>query len=394
MWSCIYAPLPAVRRHGGHRVLASGSNGTVVAIKVCDYKNALPLAQDELCLRRAKLEAETHKTICEGVHPSPPVIRLLHFEANDDRFPCMAIMEMAECDLLTELQRRCTAREANTFQTIGLMSDDDARNFFRQMLNSCRYLKDKGFVHGDLKPENALLTQRDPAILKLADFGASKRLNEGVNQGTGTKGFMSPEVHLWRQRNEYRKDAIAKANEHGERAQAAAARGDQALYEAECRAQSEAFQAAADFATLNTHYDEEKADVWSLGVMLAMRSSAHRSSRSIDRSYRWQLRARSLSYRILQDEQNAGRNGMLALVRIGREVGYGDWQYATEQKCAPLSGGLAEFLDALLHHDPARRLSLDAASAPWMVRRWRRWWRRWWWGRRRRRRRWWWRRRR
>ena len=43
-----------------------------------------------------------------------------------------------------------------------------------QMASGLAHLHAEGIVHGDIKPENILISLNDPVQMKLADFGISK----------------------------------------------------------------------------------------------------------------------------------------------------------------------------------------------------------------------------
>ena len=90
------------------------------------------------------------------------------------------------------------------------MSSRRAKRWLFQVVTAMRYLKELGFVHGDIKFEN-LLIENDR--IKLCDFGCVQRLQTNCTRFYGTVGYLAPEV-------------IA-----------------------------------------NRAYDTEKADVWSLGVV-------------------------------------------------------------------------------------------------------------------------------
>jgi serine/threonine protein kinase len=77
------------------------------------------------------------------------------------------------------------------YQKKGSMSESQVINCTRQILNGLQYLYDKGMAHRDIKCANCLLTQR--GVVKLADFGASKRF-ESVSGLKGTPNWMAPEV--------------------------------------------------------------------------------------------------------------------------------------------------------------------------------------------------------
>jgi len=72
----------------------------------------------------------------------------------------------------------------------------------------------RGVVHRDLKPSNLFLVDREPALLKVLDFGIA-RLNEGVRVLTrsgavlGTVGYMAPEQAMGAQAVDARADVFA-----------------------------------------------------------------------------------------------------------------------------------------------------------------------------------------
>ena len=71
-----------------------------------------------------------------------------------------------------------------------------AKTYFRQVLLGLQYLHDNGIAHLDVKPANCLVSDR--GVVKLADFGSSRRLKEsgGGDSDGGLKGtpyFLAPE---------------------------------------------------------------------------------------------------------------------------------------------------------------------------------------------------------
>ncbi|XP_051875460.1 calcium/calmodulin-dependent protein kinase type IV-like [Pristis pectinata] len=79
----------------------------------------------------------------------------------------------------------------------GYYSEKDAADVVRQILEAVAYLHENGIVHRDLKPENLLYASPSPdALLKIADFGLSKIVEEQVTMKTvcGTPGYCAPEV--------------------------------------------------------------------------------------------------------------------------------------------------------------------------------------------------------
>jgi len=78
----------------------------------------------------------------------------------------------------------------------GQFSEDQARNYFRQMLEATKYLHEQGIAHRDLKPENILLKDPTSDIIKLSDFGLSRMVNQASFMKTvcGTPQYVAPEI--------------------------------------------------------------------------------------------------------------------------------------------------------------------------------------------------------
>ena len=76
-------------------------------------------------------------------------------------------------------------------------------HFFKQMTSAIQYLHAEGIVHGDIKPENMLLS--GDGTVKIADFGQSLKIlqDKGVSSGRhtskltrtlGTPAYLAPEI--------------------------------------------------------------------------------------------------------------------------------------------------------------------------------------------------------
>ena len=94
------------------------------------------------------------------------------------------------------------------------LGEDMARTIFRQIINAILACYDKGVLHGDIKDENILVNVSTLQVL-LIDFGSSTYVDHKlVNKFGGTRVYAPPEV------------------------------------------------------ITNCHYDLEKVDVWSLGILI------------------------------------------------------------------------------------------------------------------------------
>ena len=80
----------------------------------------------------------------------------------------------------------------------GKFSEEMTCNYTRQMVSGLVYLHDNNIIHRDIKPANVLVNES--GIVKLADFGASKKMSGtetvAIENTTlkGTPYFMAPEV--------------------------------------------------------------------------------------------------------------------------------------------------------------------------------------------------------
>ena len=77
---------------------------------------------------------------------------------------------------------------------VGGLTVNEAASFFYQLINGVKFLHSQDIVHRDLKVENLLLTEKN--ILKICDFGFSKKINKGdmLRRLRGTPYCWAPEM--------------------------------------------------------------------------------------------------------------------------------------------------------------------------------------------------------
>ncbi len=166
-------------------MLGSGSLGTTV------YKGAF--AGREVAVKRIYnpkyfLEVENEIDIlikCEG-HPN--IVRYISSEKKSDCF----LLALELCHKLTLLDwvdnPNCIPVKAERLEIL------------RQVAQGLSYLHQSNIIHRDLKPSNILFfIQGKEAIVKIADFGISRRIFHGSQSRTftvcgGTAGWTSPEM--------------------------------------------------------------------------------------------------------------------------------------------------------------------------------------------------------
>ncbi|XP_028226893.1 CBL-interacting serine/threonine-protein kinase 9-like isoform X2 [Glycine soja] len=147
-------------------------NGNYVAIKILDRKHVLRLNMMEQLMK----EISTMKLIN---HPN--VVRILEVLASKTKI--YIVLEFVDGG---ELFDKIAAN--------GRLKEDEARNYFQQLINAVDYCHSRGVYHRDLKPENLLDSN---GVLKVSDFGLStysQKEDELLHTACGTPNYVAPEV--------------------------------------------------------------------------------------------------------------------------------------------------------------------------------------------------------
>ncbi|XP_027029294.1 death-associated protein kinase 2 isoform X1 [Tachysurus fulvidraco] len=78
------------------------------------------------------------------------------------------------------------------------LSEEEATEFLKQILNGVHYLHSKKIAHFDLKPENIMLLDKNVPLprIKIIDFGLAHKIEDGVEFKDifGTPEFVAPEI--------------------------------------------------------------------------------------------------------------------------------------------------------------------------------------------------------
>lgn len=81
---------------------------------------------------------------------------------------------------------------------LGKIPEPDVQQITKQILHALGYLHRRNITHRDIKPENILIASRSPLIVKLSDFGLSKRITDQetfLKTFCGTILYCAPEVY-------------------------------------------------------------------------------------------------------------------------------------------------------------------------------------------------------
>ena len=107
------------------------------------------------------------------------------YEMYEDKKKLYFVNEMCQGGSLYE--RVTSDRTFNEIKVASIM---------RQLFSALAYLHDNNIVHGDLQPKNIHFVSPDKDLVKIIDFGTSRRVNEqhAMHGVFGTSYYLAPEV--------------------------------------------------------------------------------------------------------------------------------------------------------------------------------------------------------
>lgn len=76
-----------------------------------------------------------------------------------------------------------------------VLTEDEARKIFRQIIDAVKACHSKNIVHRDIKLDNILISS-DHSQVKLCDFGISRMIMPGklAYEECGTPAYLAPEI--------------------------------------------------------------------------------------------------------------------------------------------------------------------------------------------------------
>eukprot|EP00163_Fabomonas_tropica_P021865 TRINITY_DN3811_c0_g1_i1.p1 TRINITY_DN3811_c0_g1~~TRINITY_DN3811_c0_g1_i1.p1 ORF type:complete len:408 (-),score=127.32 TRINITY_DN3811_c0_g1_i1:179-1402(-) len=180
--------LPSVSRWQKGELIGKGANGKVysglnvetgqfIAVKQINVK-------EEGCKKEDLLEMKKEIDLMENLS-DPHIVQYLGSHMEGD-------------ELYIFLEYVPGGSLSSVVNKFGPLKEKTIRIYTRQILLGCQYLHAQGIIHRDLKGANILVN--DSGMIKLSDFGCSKKLGQegtaadGCTTFTGTPFWMAPEV--------------------------------------------------------------------------------------------------------------------------------------------------------------------------------------------------------
>jgi serine/threonine protein kinase len=168
-------------------IIGKGGTSTVYKIRKCDDDSVYAMKEievDQLSSSQVvSIQAEI-RTLENLSHPN--IVSFHGMKTDATKF--LLFMEYADYGSLRIF-----------YKNYGYLSITESLYCVQQIVKGLEYLHEKGVAHRDIKCANCLIFHQN-YLIKLADFGASKRIeHESIISGLkGTPQWMAPEVSVYK----------------------------------------------------------------------------------------------------------------------------------------------------------------------------------------------------
>jgi eukaryotic-like serine/threonine-protein kinase len=165
---------------------------------LCVVKQLKPQSNEEFVLKTARKLFDNEANVLYRLGSHPQIPRLLaHLQVGEQFY---LVQEFIEGQDLSQ--------EEIGIESGQLWTEEKARSFLVDVLNTLAFVHNNSIIHRDIKPSN--LIRREDGKIVVIDFGAVKEIaNMTITEGqtnvdrtvvVGTPGYMPPEQHLGRPR--------------------------------------------------------------------------------------------------------------------------------------------------------------------------------------------------
>lgn len=171
------------------RLLGEGSFSKVYEVKINEKRFAAKLEDKMVKYPLLEKEASVHKLLYEKDRNNEYILPFYgYFEDEERRYFLMELMYMSLGDILKKVELN--------------FDDFSIENIAKKLIDVLKFIHSIGIVHGDIKPDNVLIS-KDYLKIYLMDFGLAKmymrdgrhlKIKNDVNP-SGTLRYMSPYVN-------------------------------------------------------------------------------------------------------------------------------------------------------------------------------------------------------
>lgn len=158
----------------------------------------------ELVLKIAKLPSQDTEEECSTLQAEVSILSAVQGHPNIVSFYGVALMDQPSWNQESRYaiqMEMCGGGDLWQAVAKERFTESTSQKVMLGLLGALEHMHKHGYVHRDVKPENVLMTK--DGIPKLADFGISARLSDGVEMARrcGSPGYAGPE--MWLQGQQY-----------------------------------------------------------------------------------------------------------------------------------------------------------------------------------------------